>query len=46
MKLDIFEAKDIENLEKHVIISILNLKPRDWGKGTEKTSEEIDKILY
>jgi len=23
-----------------------SLKPFDWGKGTEKTSQEIDKILY
>lgn len=22
------------------------LAPFNWGKGTEKTSEEIDKILY
>lgn len=27
-------------------LNILNIKPVDWGKGTEKTSEEIDKILY
>ena len=26
--------------------SFLELKPVDWGKGTEKTSKEIDKILY
>ncbi len=24
----------------------LEFKPKRWGKGTEKTSEEIDKILY
>ncbi len=23
-----------------------DFKPTSWGKGTEKTSEEIDKILY
>ncbi len=23
-----------------------DLKPFNWGKGTERTSEEIDKILY
>ena len=22
------------------------MKPFDWGKGTEKTSKEIDEILY
>jgi hypothetical protein len=25
---------------------LLKIKPFDWGKGTEKTSKEIDKILY
>lgn len=27
-------------------LSILDFKPTDWGKGTERTSEEIDEILY
>ena len=27
-------------------MSLLNLKPKDWGKGTEKLSEEIDEIAY
>lgn len=27
-------------------LSIINFKPTHWGKGTERTSEEIDKILY
>lgn len=27
-------------------LSLLDLKPKDWGKGTEKLSEEIDKIIY
>ena len=26
--------------------SLLDYKPKNWGKGTEHTSEEIDKILY
>ncbi len=26
--------------------SLLKMKIWNWGKGTEKTSEEIDKILY
>ena len=26
--------------------SFLELKPFDWGEGTEKSSEEIDEILY
>jgi len=25
---------------------LIDFKPTDWGKGTEKTSQEIDKILY
>ncbi len=25
---------------------LLKIKPFDWGKGTHKTSKEIDKILY
>jgi len=27
-------------------LSLLDLEPKDWGKGTEKLSEEIDKELY
>ena len=27
-------------------MSFLNLKPKDWGKGAERLSEEIDKVLY
>ena len=26
--------------------NLLKLKPFDWGKGTEKTSKEVDEILY
>ncbi|RMF90457.1 MAG: hypothetical protein D6733_03835 [Methanobacteriota archaeon] len=26
--------------------SLLDLKPIDWGEGTEKTSTEIDSLLY
>lgn len=25
---------------------LLKVKPSDWGRGTHKTSKEIDKILY
>jgi hypothetical protein len=28
------------------IKSLLDIKPFNWGKGTEKVSTEIDKILY
>lgn len=36
----------LDRKEKKPRMSILNLKPKDWGKGTERASEEIDKILY
>jgi len=26
--------------------SLLTMKTSNWGKGTENTSEEVDKILY
>ena len=26
--------------------TLLKIKPFDWGKGTEKTSKEIDEIIY
>ena len=26
--------------------NLFRIKPFDWGKGTEKTSKEIDEILY
>ncbi len=32
--------------EKHGKKSLLELNPFDWGAGTEKSSEEIDEILY
>jgi len=31
--------------KKHKM-SLLDYKATQWGKGTEKTSEEIDRILY
>lgn len=36
----------LETKDKKPRMSILDFKPKSWGKGTEKTSEEIDKILY
>ena len=27
-------------------LNFLDLKPVSWGKGTEKTSKEIDNIVY
>ncbi len=36
----------LENIGRKPKMSLLNFKPRDWGKGTERTSEEIDNIIY
>ncbi len=27
-------------------LSLLHLKPQKWGKGTERTSEEVDAVAY
>jgi len=32
--------------KKKVKRSLLDLKPFDWGEGTENSSEEIDATLY
>ncbi|HLD13022.1 MAG TPA: hypothetical protein VJB87_05545 [Candidatus Nanoarchaeia archaeon] len=36
----------IEKKEKGKMRKLSDLKPWDWGKGNERVSEEIDKILY
>jgi hypothetical protein len=36
----------IQRKSKKPRIKALNVTPTKWGKGTEKTSEEIDQILY
>jgi len=36
----------IYRTQKKPRMSLLNLKPKDWGKGTEKLSEEADEVLY
>nr|AQS31953.1 hypothetical protein [uncultured archaeon]AQS32248.1 hypothetical protein [uncultured archaeon] len=36
----------LEQKSKKPKVSFIELKPKNWGNGTEKTSEEIDKILY
>lgn len=38
--------KKEEEEEKVNPKNLLKIKPFDWGPGTEKTSEEIDEILY
>lgn len=42
---DWIKQKKIE-LEKIDAGILLRTKPFDWGRGTEKTSKEIDEILY
>lgn len=36
----------LEKSEKKPKLRFLDLKPKNLGKGTEKLSEDIDKILY
>ena len=36
----------MEKKKKTPQLNILDYKATDWGKGTERTSEEIDSILY
>ena len=36
----------LENKEKKPKMKLLDIKPRDWGKGTKRISEEIDNIAY
>ena len=36
----------LEKSKKKPKLSLLDLKPKDWGKGTERLSEEIDRIVY
>ncbi len=37
---------DKKGKEKHGKKSLLELKPFDWGTGTEKSSVKIDETLY
>ncbi len=36
----------LEKSEKKPKLSILDLKPSSWGKGTERLSENADEVLY
>ena len=38
--------KQKERSEKIDSSSLFKIKPFDWGRGTEKTSKEIDYIIY
>jgi len=42
MKLWLEKRHEERGAEK----SLLDLRPIDWGEGTEKTSTEIDSLLY
>lgn len=35
-----------KNKDKKKKLGIISIKPFDFGKGSENSSEEIDKILY
>ena len=34
------------NIKRDKVKYLLEVKPFNWGRGTEKTSNEIDEILY
>lgn len=36
----------LEKSKKKPKLSLLDLKPRDWGKGTERLSEDIGMAVY
>lgn len=36
----------MEDKQKKSRLNLLDLKPKAWGKGTEKTSEEVDSLMY
>jgi len=36
----------LESKHKKPKMRLLEFKSTDWGKGTEKTSEEINEIIY
>lgn len=40
------EREKIRNKRLKGVYSLLEVKPFNWGPGTEKTSSEIDEILY
>mgnify|MGYP001610425050 CR=1 FL=1 len=43
---DVKATKAIVEKDKKPKMSILDLKPKDWGRGSERTSEEVDEVLY
>ncbi|HLC54972.1 MAG TPA: hypothetical protein VJJ75_00405 [Candidatus Nanoarchaeia archaeon] len=36
----------LDRKRKKPKVSFLDLKPQNWGKGSERTSEQTDEILY
>lgn len=43
---DYIEKQHIKKKQKNNAKELLKVKPFNWGPGTEKTSKEIDEILY
>ncbi|MGB9003807.1 MAG: hypothetical protein WCC52_08385 [Nitrosotalea sp.] len=39
-------SREYENNMKKDPLILVKIKPFDWGIGTDKTSMEIDEILY
>lgn len=39
-------AKAVVEKDKKTKMSILDLKPDEWGRGSERTSEDVDEVLY
>lgn len=49
MRLGIALTLAMEKLRSELLrkkFKFTSLKPVDWGKGTERVSEEVDQILY
>ncbi len=36
----------VKKTNEKPLAKLSNIKPFNWGKGTEKTSREIDQLLY
>ncbi len=43
---DIKAARAVVEKDKKPKMSTLELKPEDWGRGSERTSEKVDEVLY
>ncbi|MBI4488387.1 MAG: hypothetical protein HY694_04830 [Deltaproteobacteria bacterium] len=43
---ELVELDGVIRIQKKKKLSLLKFKPTKWGKGSEKTSEEVDELLY